>query len=138
MTQSASVSDSTRYPSDIDGVWAAARRLSGATPDYDLLMELIGAARFVLLGAGTDGTREFYRERGEITKRLIQEKGFTAIAVEADWPDAHRVDRYVRGPSNDDSAVEALGAFSRFPSWLWRNTEAVALIEWLRAQRSAG
>ena len=112
---------------------AAARPLSGTAQDYDPLMELIGAARFVLLGAGTHGTREFYRERGEITKRLIQEKGFTAIAVEADWPDAYRVDRYVRGASDDGCAVEALGGFSRFPAWLWRNTEAVELVQWLRA-----
>jgi erythromycin esterase-like protein len=133
MTQLQSASETIRDRSDVEGVRAAATTLSGTAQDYDPLMELVGAARFVLLGAGTHGTREFYRERGEITKRLIQEKGFTAIAVEADWPDAYRVDRYVRGASNDGSAVEALGGFSRFPAWLWRNTEAVALVQWLRA-----
>ena len=133
MTQSQLAAEAAGGRNDAEALRAAAHPLSGTAQDYDPLMELIGAARFVLLGAGTHGTREFYRERGEITKRLIQEKGFTAIAVEADWPDAYRVDRYGRGASDDSSAVEALGGFSRFPAWLWRNTESVALIQWLRA-----
>nr|WP_228021576.1 erythromycin esterase family protein [Romeria gracilis] len=74
----------------------AAHPLTGEATDYDPLMELIGDARFVLIGEASHGTHEFYRERAEITKRLIQEKGFTAVAVEADWPDAYRVNRYVR------------------------------------------
>jgi erythromycin esterase-like protein len=65
--------------------------------DYHALLELTGDARLVLLGEATHGTHEFYRERAQITKRLLAEKGFTAVAVEADWPDAYRVDRYVRG-----------------------------------------
>ena len=65
--------------------------------DYDRLLEFIGDARFVLLGEASHGTHEFYRHRAQITKRLIQEKGFTVVAVEADWPDAYRVNRYVRG-----------------------------------------
>jgi erythromycin esterase-like protein len=76
---------------------AAARPIEDAARDYDPLLNLIGEARFCLLGEATHGTHEFYRERAEITKRLIKEKGFTAIAVEADWPDAFRVNRYVRG-----------------------------------------
>jgi hypothetical protein len=64
-------------------------------------MELIGDARFVLLGEASHGTHEFYRERAQVTKRLIKEKGFTAVAVEADWPDAYRVNRYVRGQGGD-------------------------------------
>jgi erythromycin esterase-like protein len=134
MTQAQRIGETTRAANDGDAVRAAARPLAGNAQDYDALMELIGSARFVLLGATAHGTHEFYRERGEVTKRLIQEKNFTAIAVEADWPDAYRVDRYVRGPSNDANAVEALGGFSRFPSWLWRNTDAVELIDWLRAR----
>jgi len=67
-----------------------ARVLEGQTTDYDPLLKLIHEARFCLLGEATHGTHEFYRERAEITKRLIKEKGFTAIAVEADWPDAFR------------------------------------------------
>jgi erythromycin esterase-like protein len=85
-----------------------------------------------LLGEATHGTHEFYRERAEITKRLIKEKGFTAVAVEADWPDAFRVNRYVRGLSDDKNANEALGGFKRFPTWMWRNTVVIDFIEWLR------
>lgn len=73
----------------------AAHRLEGARADYDPLMELIGDARFVLLGEASHGTHDFYHMRTQITKRLIEEKGFTAVAVEADWPDAYRVNRYV-------------------------------------------
>jgi len=107
--------------------------LTGATEDYDRVMDLVGDARFVLLGEASHGTHEFYRERAEITKRLIQEKGFTAIAVEADWPDAYRVNRYVRRENNDVDAIEALTDFKRFPTWMWRNTVVVEFVEWLRA-----
>ena len=78
------------------------------------------------------GTREFYKERVKITQRLILEKGFTAIVVEADWPDAWRVNRYVRGLSADPNAREALAGFERFPAWMWRNTEVCDFVEWLR------
>jgi erythromycin esterase-like protein/predicted phosphoribosyltransferase len=113
-------------------VRAAAHRLEGAARDYDPLMDRIGDARFVLLGEASHGTHEFYRERAEITKRLVTEKGFTAVALEADWPDAYRVNRYVRGVGDDVDAVEALADFRRFPTWMWRNTDVVAFIEWLR------
>src|SRR6266850_4730685 len=76
-------------------------RLAGSARDYDPLLELIGNARFVLLGEASHGTHDFYDQRAQITKRLIEDKGFTAVAVEADWPDAYRVNRYVRGASND-------------------------------------
>jgi erythromycin esterase-like protein/predicted phosphoribosyltransferase len=115
-------------------VRAAAHRLKGAARDYDRLMDRIGDARFVLLGEASHGTHEFYRERAEITKRLVTEKGFTAVALEADWPDAYRVNRYVRGVGDDVDAVEALADFRRFPTWMWRNTDVVAFIEWLRAR----
>jgi erythromycin esterase-like protein len=111
---------------------ASARLLKGADDDYDGLLELIGDARFVLLGEATHGTHEFYEQRARITQRLIAEKGFTAVAVEADWPDAYRVNRYVRDEGEDRDAVEALGGFQRFPSWMWRNTEVVNFINWLR------
>ena len=97
------------------------------------LIDLVGDARFVLLGEASHGTHEFYRERAQITKRLILEKGFTAVAVEADWPDAYRANCYVRGASDDANAREALGDFRRFPTWMWRNTDVVDFIEWLRA-----
>src|SRR5947199_6940000 len=77
----------------------SAYQLTGATTDYDPLMNLIGDASFVLLGEASHGTHEFYRTRAEITSRLIKEKGFTAVAVEADWPDAYRINRYVREAS---------------------------------------
>ena len=85
-----------------------------------------------MLGEASHGTTEFYRERIRITQRLITEKGFTAVAVEADWPDAWRVNRYVRGLSDDADAAAALSGFQRFPSWMWRNTEVRDFIEWLR------
>jgi erythromycin esterase-like protein/predicted phosphoribosyltransferase len=116
----------------VDLVSATAHPLAGLPRDYDPLLELIGDARFVLLGEASHGTREFYRERALITRRLIEERGFSAVAVEADWPDAYRVNRFVRGASNDPDAVAALGDFHRFPRWMWRNTEVRDFISWLR------
>jgi hypothetical protein len=97
----------------LDAVRKAAHPLIGAAGDYDPLMELIGESRFVLLGEASHGTHEFYRERAQITKRLIAEKGFTAVTAEADWPDAYRVNRYVRDTSDYVDAEEALGGFRR-------------------------
>ncbi|HEY9749349.1 MAG TPA: erythromycin esterase family protein, partial [Allocoleopsis sp.] len=111
--------------------------LTGDTADYDPLMDLIGEARFVLLGEATHGTHEFYEQRAEITKRLIEEKGFTAVAVEADWPDAYRVNRFVRGMSSDATSNEALGNFHRFPTWMWRNTDVLNFVNWLRQYNDA-
>jgi erythromycin esterase-like protein/predicted phosphoribosyltransferase len=116
---------------------AAARRLTGAVGDYDLLLARIGDARLVLLGEASHGTHDFYEERAKITQRLIDEKGFTAVAVEADWPDAYRVNRYVRAVSEDVDATEALADFRRFPTWMWRNTCVVEFVEWLRAHNDA-
>src|SRR5205085_2533023 len=120
-----------------DTVRETARALAGETSDYDPLLKLVGAARFCLLGEATHGTDEFYRERAEITKRLIAEKGFAAVAVEADWPDAFRVNRYVRGMSDDKNADAALSGFKRFPTWMWRNHVVLDFIEWLRAYNDA-
>lgn len=116
---------------------AAAFPLVGAPHDFDPLLALIGDARFVLIGEASHGTHEFYRIRAEITKRLIREKGFTAIAVEADWPDAYRVNRYVRGHPRDPDATEALGGFKRFPQWMWRNADVVDFVGWLRTYNDA-
>jgi erythromycin esterase-like protein len=107
----------------------ALHALRGDARDYDPLLKLIHGARFCLLGEATHGTHEFYRERAEITKRLIKEQGFTAVAVEADWPDAFRVNRYVRGLGDDRNANEALGGFKRFPTWMWRNTVVLDFVE---------
>ena len=107
--------------------------LSGGPADFDRLLELIGSAHVVLLGEATHGTHEFYRVRAEITKRLIRERGFSAVAVEADWPDAYRVNRYVRGRPGDDDATDALGGFARFPQWMWRNADVLDFVGWLRS-----
>src|SRR5687768_2454042 len=120
----------------IDALRPSLHELTGGRRDYDPLLEEIGAAHFVLLGEASHGTHDFYRERAEITKRLIEERRFTAVAVEADWPDAYRVDRYVRGVSDAD-AIEALSGFKRFPTWMWRNTDVVEFVEWLRAHNDA-
>ena len=82
-----SISDSVRV------LQSAAHHLSGVETDFDPLIDLAGEASFVLLGEASHGTHEFYSSRADITSRLIREKGFQAVAVEADWPDAHRVDR---------------------------------------------
>ena len=120
----------------INAIRETAHPLTGATTDYDPLMNLIGDARFVLLGEASHGTHEFYQARAEITKRLITEKGFVAVAVEADWPDAYRVNRYVRGLNDDPTARDALAGFKRFPIWMWRNTDVLDFIEWLRAHNT--
>src|SRR5207302_1031757 len=117
----------------VDALRDAAHLLTGAAQDYDPLMERIGDARFVLLGEASHGTHEFYHARAQITKRLIAEKGFTAVAVEADWPDAYRVNRYVRGSSDDAESIEALSNFKRFPTWMWRNADVLDFVGWLRA-----
>jgi protein-L-isoaspartate(D-aspartate) O-methyltransferase len=101
-----------------------------ADAPLDALLERIGDARIVLLGEATHGTSEFYRMRTRITQELILRHGFRAVAVEADWPDAAAVDRYVRGRRPHPRSWTP---FARFPTWMWRNAETHALIEWLRA-----
>lgn len=115
----------------------AARPLRGTREDYDALMDLIGDAHYVLIGEASHGTHEFYRERARITRRLVEDKGFCAVAVEADWPDAYRVNRYVRGLDGDSEGSEALGDFKRFPTWMWRNADVLEFVEWLRAHNDA-
>src|SRR5829696_363847 len=106
--------------------------LTGDESDFDELLALLSGARFVLIGEASHGTHEFYRVRAEITKRLIAEQGFRAIAAEADWPDAYRVNRYVRGMGEDADADEALSDFARFPQWMWRNADVLDFVGWLR------
>ena len=113
------------------------RPLDGSDRDYDALLELAGDAPFVLLGEATHGTHEFYRARAQITKRLIAERGFAGVCIEGDWPDAYRVNRYVRGAGDDAEAVESLAGFSRFPTWMWRNAEVLDFIAWLRDYNDA-
>lgn len=101
-------------------------------PPRETLEELIGDARVVLIGESSHGTHEFYEARATITKWLIEEKGFCAVAAEADWPDAYRVNRYVRGLGEDETADDALSGFERFPAWMWRNTVVRDFVDWLR------
>jgi erythromycin esterase-like protein len=110
----------------------AVRPVTGSAGDYDALLDLTGDARVVLLGEASHGTHEFYRERATITRRLIEEKGFAAVAVEADWPDAYRVNRWVRWVADDRTPLDALDDFQRFPRWMWRNRDVLTFIEWLR------
>ena len=113
-------------------VRAEAIPASDGVPDDDDLFDLVGDARFVLVGEASHGTHEFYAARARMTQRLIEEQGFCAVAVEADWPDAYRVDRWVRGRGDDATAEEALRGFERFPTWMWRNTPVLDFVGWLR------
>src|SRR5207248_1083227 len=100
--------------------------------DYESLRQLAGNHQIVLIGEASHGTQEFYEVRAELTKRLIAENGFRSLAIEADWPDALRVHRYVQGSDNDPNGENALGGFKRFPQWMWRNTVVLEFVEWLR------
>jgi erythromycin esterase-like protein len=106
--------------------------LTGVFCDYDSLLLSIGDAEVVLLGEASHGTHEFYKERAQITKRLIEEKEFNAVGIEGDWPDAYEVNRYVRGCGEAVDAVEALSGFKRFPAWMWRNADVLDFVGWLR------
>jgi erythromycin esterase-like protein len=114
--------------------------LTGRMADFDPLLERIGDRRFVLIGEASHGTHEFYETRCRLTRRLIEEKGFTAVAIEGDWPDAFRVNRWVRGDGDDPDAASALDGFQRFPRWMWRNTVVEDFVRWLRRHndRSSG
>ena len=96
------------------------------------IVERCANSRVVLIGEATHGTQEFYRIRAEVTRALIERHGFNIVAVEADWPDAYRVNRWVRHESSDRTVKNALEDFMRFPRWMWRNTEVVRFLSWLR------
>ncbi|KAA6439824.1 erythromycin esterase family protein [Dyadobacter flavalbus] len=105
-----------------------------STADLDPLMERIGDASCVMLGEASHGTHEYYSWRTAITKRLILEKGFSFIAVEGDWPDCYRVNRYIKGfADKDKTSTEILQNFRRWPTWMWANWEIDALVNWLKA-----
>jgi erythromycin esterase-like protein len=97
---------------------------------YDPLIEMIGNARIVLLGEASHGTHEFYRERALITRRLIEEKGFSVVAVEGDWPECYQVNQWVKG--GPGSARDALSAFKVYPTWMCGNVDVLHFLEWLR------
>lgn len=117
----------------IEKIREKAVQLNGTDDVADEIMALVGNARIVLIGEASHGTHEFYKYRAEITKRLIAERGFSAVAVEADAPDAHRVNRFVRGLGADKTANESLSNFERFPLWMWRNTDVLDFVIWLKA-----
>ncbi|MBN9288062.1 MAG: erythromycin esterase [Gammaproteobacteria bacterium 39-13] len=100
---------------------------------YASLLEKISDARLVLIGEATHGTQEFYQIRAEITKQLISKKGFMAVAIEGDWPDAYQVNRYLKGIGDKNNPELSLKSFSRFPRWMWRNTIMLPFLLWLRA-----
>ncbi len=124
-------------PGTVELIRQRARILEGTSADADDLVDRLGHARIVLLGEATHGTHEFYRDRALLTRRLIAEKGFSAVAVEADWPDAYRVNRYVRGFGTDEEATDALDDFRRFPTWMWRNADVLDFVGWLRTYNDA-
>ena len=101
--------------------------------DYEPLLQMASKAECVLIGEASHGTHEFYETRANLTRRLIEEKGFRAVALEADWPDTFRVHRFVTGRGEDKNANDALADFRRFPGWMWRNHVVVEFVEWLRA-----
>ena len=121
------------HPSFDDSDLRAAARPLATPDDLDPLLDAIGDARYVLLGEASHGTSEFYTWRTEISRRLITEKQFSFIAVEGDWPDCRRVDRFVKGrPGSGTDADEVLHAFARWPTWMWANREVADLVRWLR------
>lgn len=99
---------------------------------YDRILTFIGDAPLVLLGEATHGTHDFYAVRAQITRALIEQHGFSGVAIEGDWPDAWRVNRFVQGADGANEAAGALEGFARFPTWMWRNTAVESFVIWLR------
>lgn len=116
-----------------------AQRLTGQPSDFDALLEMATSRNIVLLGEATHGTAEFYRMRADITRRLIETCGFDTVAIEGDWPDTWRLNRFVQGDGADtvDTADTAFDDFTRFPAWMWRNCEMRAFATWLRAHNES-
>lgn len=117
----------------IDAIKAHAKPCTGSPADFDPLLEQIGNSPYVLIGEASHGTHEFYRTRAQITQRLITDKGFRAVAIEGDWPDAYRVHKYLQGVGGDRDAAEALSGFQRFPAWMWRNADILNFLGWARS-----
>lgn len=101
--------------------------------DLDPLLERIGDSKYVLLGEASHGTHEYYTWRAEISKRLIEEKGFSFVAVEGDWPDCYKINRWVKGHYSKETKIrEILKEFKRWPTWMWANWEVAAFAEWMK------
>jgi len=116
----------------IETLQTLAHPLTQDASTVDPLAEMIGNARFVLIGEASHGTHEFYARRAALTQHLIQAHGFNAVAAEADFPDAYRVNCYVHETGDDATPERALGDFVRFPAWMWRNTVMRDFVQWLR------
>jgi erythromycin esterase-like protein len=125
------MTQSSRFSTDA-GTIAPVAKIVASPADYDDLISRAAEFPFVLIGEASHGTHEFYDVRAHISRRLIEEHGFRILALEADWPDMLRVHRYVNGRGADGTAAEALGAFRRFPVWMWRNTVMLEFVDWLR------
>lgn len=121
---------------ELDEIAALATPL-GDPADLDPLLERIGEARFVLLGEASHGTSEYYRWRAEVTRRLVDERAFSFVAVEGDWPDCFAVNRWVKGHADQErGARQVLGRFERWPTWMWANEEVAEFAEWLRGHNA--
>jgi len=122
---------------DLDVVRRSAIRFASRPDGFEPLLEAVGDARLVLVGEATHGSHEFYRARAELTKVLVSRMGFNIVAVEADWPDAYRANRWVLDASTEPDAEAALGDFTRFPRWMWRNRDVVDFLTWLRTHNKS-
>lgn len=120
------------HESDVVAQMRALARPLSSTSDLEALVERLGTARFACLGEASHGTHEYYRWRAELSRRLIQEHGFTWIGVEGDWPDCWRINRWVRGQELQDlDARGVLAGFERWPTWMWANHEVSDFLDWL-------
>ena len=128
---------SNLYRHLVSSARAAAQPFNATRHDMRGLFDRLDSANIVLIGDASHGTQNFYHLRASITKHLIEHHGLTAVAVEADWPDAYRAHRFVCGQGVDVDANTALSGFERFPSWMWRNTEVLSFIRWLREWNDA-
>ncbi|GAA1254167.1 hypothetical protein GCM10009609_16900 [Pseudonocardia aurantiaca] len=135
---SASARRTERVLSDAEVIQAAAIRTEDGVPPDRALFDLVGDAELVLIGEASHGTHDFYAARVAMTRRLIEERGFCAVAAGADWPDAYRVNRYVRNRGEDADADEALRGFQRFPTWMWRNAAVLDFVGSLRERNDRG
>ena len=121
----------------IQSIRHAAHPLVGAHSDFEPILNKAKGKRLVLLGEASHGTHEFYSARAEITRRLIVEQGFQGVALEADWPDAWRIGQFVKGANSDATASDALTGFKRFPQWMWRNSDMLDFVGWLRSHNDS-
>lgn len=104
---------------------------------YANLIEQIADSRYVLIGEASHGTEEFYQTRINITKELILKKNFMAVVIEGDWPDVHRIHRFIQGDKDISSSVDALKEFTRFPTWMWKNSTMPPFLDWLKKYNDA-